>query len=63
MSKKGGARMKAHITKEPTDICEYYTQDCDLSFLATVLYITHLRIIIGTHLVLVKAERNIKDVV
>lgn len=30
--------MKAHITKEPADICEYYTQDCSLSFLATVTY-------------------------
>lgn len=28
--------MKAHITKEPADICEYYTQDCEISFLATV---------------------------
>lgn len=28
--------MKAHITKEPADICEYYTQDCNISFLATV---------------------------
>ena len=27
--------MKAHITKEPADICEYYTQDCEISFLAT----------------------------
>ena len=30
--------MKAHITKEPADICEYYTQDCNISFLATVTY-------------------------
>lgn len=52
--------MKAHITKEPADICEYYTQDCDLSFLATVTYHPP---VIGTHLVLVEAEKNIKDVV
>lgn len=30
--------MKTHITKEPADICEYYTQDCNISFLATVTY-------------------------
>lgn len=30
--------MKAHITKEPADICEYYTQDCNVPFLATVIY-------------------------
>lgn len=30
--------MKARITKEPADICEYYTQDCSISFLATVTY-------------------------
>ena len=54
--------MKAHITKEPADICEYYTQDCNLSF-SLPLHIIHLRIVIGTHLVLVEAEKNIKDVV
>ena len=30
--------MKALITKEPADVCEYYTQDCNISFLATVTY-------------------------
>lgn len=54
--------MKARLTKEPADVCEYYTQDCNISFLATATYHPP-KDSTETLLVLVGVERNIKDVV